>query len=341
MTEVGRRLRHVYRLSAVTNGLRRPASLSLDFIQESSSIGRRETKSKAGRDKYYKVRKRVNGYGGAGGIFPHHTCLTTDWSPLALDYSSGRIQGLKAALQPVLLNRGWGCPGAFLKSAQQLRAFCTVHFILSEGQRSAQRHGRPRRHCRDPSQPARSYSGEQDKFLLYRSRTAYYDILSVSRSSTQAQIKTAYYKQSFIYHPDKNPDNKEATHRFSQISEAYIVLGNINLRRRYDRGILSQFDIQNAGKPSSKDTSGKTAEAPLQHQQRVKPVSQFGGKPMFDFDAFYQAHYGEQLQREQEWRARKQRFKEQKKDNTLNSKGWVAMHVGVCVVGLMFLLGMK
>uniref|UniRef100_A0A672NWS1 J domain-containing protein n=1 Tax=Sinocyclocheilus grahami TaxID=75366 RepID=A0A672NWS1_SINGR len=39
---------------------------------------------------------------------------------------------------------------------------------------------------------------------LYKSKSAYYDILEVSPTATHAQIKTAYYKQSFIYHPDKN-----------------------------------------------------------------------------------------------------------------------------------------
>uniref|UniRef100_A0A3B4V630 DnaJ homolog subfamily C member 30, mitochondrial n=1 Tax=Seriola dumerili TaxID=41447 RepID=A0A3B4V630_SERDU len=88
--------------------------------------------------------------------------------------------------------------------------------------------------------------------------TAYYDILKVSPGATQSQIKTAYYKQSFIYHPDKNPGSKEATQRFSEISEAYTVLGNISLRRKYDRGILSQSDIRSAGRPSSKETTSRS-----------------------------------------------------------------------------------
>uniref|UniRef100_A0A3B3VDI4 J domain-containing protein n=1 Tax=Poecilia latipinna TaxID=48699 RepID=A0A3B3VDI4_9TELE len=63
--------------------------------------------------------------------------------------------------------------------------------------------------------------------LLHKSKTAYYDILKVSPSATQSQIKTAYYKQSFIYHPDKNLGSEEATQHFAKISEAYAVLGNI------------------------------------------------------------------------------------------------------------------
>uniref|UniRef100_A0A3B1K2K7 J domain-containing protein n=1 Tax=Astyanax mexicanus TaxID=7994 RepID=A0A3B1K2K7_ASTMX len=69
---------------------------------------------------------------------------------------------------------------------------------------------------------------------FHRSKTAYYDILQVSPNATQAQIKTAYYKQSFLYHPDKNPGREEATYRFAQISEAYSILGSVGLRKKYD-----------------------------------------------------------------------------------------------------------
>uniref|UniRef100_A0A3Q4GCM5 DnaJ homolog subfamily C member 30, mitochondrial n=1 Tax=Neolamprologus brichardi TaxID=32507 RepID=A0A3Q4GCM5_NEOBR len=144
-------------------------------------------------------------------------------------------------------------------------------------------------------------------------KTAYYDILKVSLNATQSQIKTAYYKQSFIYHPDKNPGSKEATQRFSDISEAYTVLGNISLRRKYDRGILSRADIQNAGRPSSKEASSRSTGSQQKPQQRARQFSQPGGSPIFDFDAFYQAHYGEQLQREKDLRARKQRMEEKLK----------------------------
>uniref|UniRef100_A0A3P8U7R2 DnaJ homolog subfamily C member 30, mitochondrial n=1 Tax=Amphiprion percula TaxID=161767 RepID=A0A3P8U7R2_AMPPE len=185
----------------------------------------------------------------------------------------------------------------------QLRAFCTVLFVLSE-QGSlwpgcGWRRLKPHPDTLKASASSRSYSwSSEDAPLLHRSRTAYYDILSVSPTATQSQIKTAYYKQSFIYHPDKNPGSEEATQRFSEISEAYTVLGNISLRRKYDRGILSQSDVQRAGRPSSRETTGRST-----------------GKPIFDFDAFYRAHYGEQLQRERDMRARKQRMEEQQKVN--------------------------
>ncbi|XP_062870315.1 dnaJ homolog subfamily C member 30, mitochondrial [Trichomycterus rosablanca] len=139
---------------------------------------------------------------------------------------------------------------------------------------------------------------------LYKSKSAYYNILEVSQNATQAQIKTAYYKQSFIYHPDKNSGSEQAAFRFSQISEAYDVLGNKALRRKYDLGILSQADVKGSTKPTSaKETPGKASGDPARgHSQ--SPSAELNSQNVFDFDTFYRAHYGEQLQRQQSIRAR-------------------------------------
>ncbi|XP_068578081.1 dnaJ (Hsp40) homolog, subfamily C, member 30b [Cebidichthys violaceus] len=205
-------------------------------------------------------------------------------------------------------------PDAF-RSPQQLRAFCTVIFILAE--QGSERLRRLRLH----PDSSRGYSWRSDSSsksapLLHRSRTSYYDTLKVTPGATQSQIKTAYYKQSFIYHPDKNQGNEEATQCFSEISEAYTVLGNISLRRKYDRGILSRSDIQSAGRPSSKEPMSRSTGSPQQqqHHYRARRFSKAGEKTMFDFDAFFQAHYGEQLQRERDMKARKQRMQEQQKE---------------------------
>lgn len=207
-----------------------------------------------------------------------------------------------------------------LRSPLQRRALCT--FVFSSAEQGSVRpgcgHGL---RCLNlhpdtvkPNFTTRSYSwSSEDAPLLHRSRTAYYEILKVSPSATQSQIKTAYYKQSFMYHPDKNPGSKEAIQQFSHVSEAYTVLGNIGLRRKYDRGILSRTDIQNAGRPSTKETSSRPTGSPQKHPQRPRQFSQAGGKPIFDFDAFYQAHYGEQLQRERDLRARQQHMQEEMK----------------------------
>ncbi|CAG6002273.1 unnamed protein product [Menidia menidia] len=225
-------------------------------------------------------------------------------------------------------------------SPQQLRAFCTFYFILAE--KGLERQGCGLRRLKplpDSSATSRSYSwSSKESPLLQRSRTAYYDILKVTPSATQSQIKTAYYKQSFIYHPDKNQGSKEATERFSEISEAYNVLGNIGLRKKYDRGILHQSDIQSAGRPSPKNTKSRST-GPHQYQ-RARQFSQAGGKPMFDFDAFYRAHYGEQLQRQRELRARKERLDELQRKNhnrwKENKLMEIALTMAVAMAGLIF-----
>src|SRR5690554_5839112 len=63
----------------------------------------------------------------------------------------------------------------------------------------------------------------------------YYDILGVSRQADQAEIKSAYRKLAIKYHPDKNPDNKEAEEKFKEAAEAYEVLSNAEKRQRYDQ----------------------------------------------------------------------------------------------------------
>ncbi|XP_060929350.1 dnaJ (Hsp40) homolog, subfamily C, member 30b [Limanda limanda] len=209
------------------------------------------------------------------------------------------------------------------RSHQQLRALCTVIFILAE--QESERPGCAQRLRRLKLQPnpctaTRSYSWRSDRSSkdapLHRSRTAYYDILKVTPGATQSQIKTAYYKQSLIYHPDKNQGSKEASQRFTEISEAYTVLGNTSLRMKYDRGFLNQADVQSAGRPSVKDAASRsTASSQQRHQDTARKFSQARGKTMYDFDAFYQAHYGEQLQREKEMRARKERMEEQRRKN--------------------------
>lgn len=63
----------------------------------------------------------------------------------------------------------------------------------------------------------------------------YYDTLEVGRSATADEIKKAYRKVAIKYHPDKNPDNKEAEDKFKEAAEAYEVLSNQDKRAQYDR----------------------------------------------------------------------------------------------------------
>jgi molecular chaperone DnaJ len=62
----------------------------------------------------------------------------------------------------------------------------------------------------------------------------YYKVLGVTKQSTEDEIKKSYRKLALKYHPDKNPNNKEAESKFKEISEAYEVLGNPKKRKKYD-----------------------------------------------------------------------------------------------------------
>jgi len=62
----------------------------------------------------------------------------------------------------------------------------------------------------------------------------YYEVLGVKRDATDEQISKAYKKLARKYHPDFNPDNKEAEANFKEVSEAYAVLSNKEARQKYD-----------------------------------------------------------------------------------------------------------
>lgn len=63
----------------------------------------------------------------------------------------------------------------------------------------------------------------------------YYEVLGVDKNASQAEIKKAYRKKAIQYHPDKNPDDKEAEEKFKEAAEAYDVLSNEQKRQRYDQ----------------------------------------------------------------------------------------------------------
>lgn len=67
------------------------------------------------------------------------------------------------------------------------------------------------------------------------SKRDYYEILGVDKTASKDEIKKAYRKLAMQYHPDRNPDDKEAETKFKEAAEAYEVLSNDEKRGKYDR----------------------------------------------------------------------------------------------------------
>ena len=79
------------------------------------------------------------------------------------------------------------------------------------------------------------------------SKRDYYEILGISKSAQKDEIKKAYRKLAMKYHPDRNPDNKEAESKFKEASEAADVLINEQKRSKYDQFGHAGVDGQAGG----------------------------------------------------------------------------------------------
>lgn len=102
-----------------------------------------------------------------------------------------------------------------------------------------------------------------------------YSVLGVARNTDQKQIKSAFRKLAKQYHPDHNPNNKDAQTKFAKISHAYEILSDTAKKAQYDRG-----EIDEEGKPKyqgfAHNNSGYT--------QRTK--ANFGGMNFDTSDIF-------------------------------------------------------
>ena len=81
----------------------------------------------------------------------------------------------------------------------------------------------------------------------------YYEVLGVSREASEDEIKRAYRKLAFKYHPDRNPGDKEAESKFKEAAEAYDVLRDANKRARYDQFGFAGVGQEQGGFTSTND----------------------------------------------------------------------------------------
>src|SRR5580700_2494891 len=89
-------------------------------------------------------------------------------------------------------------------------------------------------------------------------KRCYYESLSIERTAGDAEIKAAFRKQAMQCHPDRNPGDKEAEHKFKEINEAYEVLKDPNKRAAYDRFGHAAFEHGGAGTASGFGTEFAT-----------------------------------------------------------------------------------
>ncbi len=79
------------------------------------------------------------------------------------------------------------------------------------------------------------------------SKRDYYEVLGVTRSCTEVELKAAFRKLAMQHHPDRNPGDKDCEHRFKEINEAYDVLKDGDKRAAYDRFGHAAFEHGGVG----------------------------------------------------------------------------------------------
>jgi len=104
--------------------------------------------------------------------------------------------------------------------------------------------------------------------------TDYYEQLGVAKGASQDEIKKGYRKMAMQYHPDRNPNDKEAEKKFKEISEAYEVLSDDKKRAIYDRYGADAVNAQ-AG------AGGHAHHASMDEALRTF-MGAFGGEGMFE-----------------------------------------------------------
>ena len=112
-----------------------------------------------------------------------------------------------------------------------------------------------------------------------------YDVLGVSKSASETEIKSAYRKLARKYHPDLNKEDKTAAEKFKEISCAYDILGDKEKRKKYDNN-----EIDSDGKPTGFGAGFGTGGNPFGqgfNAGKYSSSNPFGGGAGFDFSSIF------------------------------------------------------
>ncbi|TEB41423.1 J domain-containing protein, partial [Flavobacterium circumlabens] len=118
----------------------------------------------------------------------------------------------------------------------------------------------------------------------------YYKTLEITKSATEAEIKKAYRKAARKYHPDLNPNDKEAEKKFKEINEANEVLSNPENRKKYDK---YGKDWKHADEFEKAGYDPNQQQYSRQQQGGNQGYTDFGGDfSGSDFSDFFNSMYG-------------------------------------------------
>lgn len=111
----------------------------------------------------------------------------------------------------------------------------------------------------------------------------YYKILNISMSATDAEIKKAFRTLAKKYHPDRNPDDKEALRKFQEVNEAYEILSKEDSRKKYDND-RANFKGNNKDENNKSSKNSKAKNDNKKYQDK--------GDSMENLNKYFESFFG-------------------------------------------------